>query len=117
VVDAQQLGEGAGLGVGFLGGEDGVAEPLVASRDDFFKERLVEDVGGVVHAQPARRERGHRFDSHALPPLLFRAAGVYSFSATETFPFRHFATATIRLALSRIVTVIKRCLIASFFLA
>src|SRR5262245_44229839 len=38
VVDLEELGEGAGVGVVFLGGEDGVSEPWVLSGKDLSQD-------------------------------------------------------------------------------
>ena len=56
------FGREARLGFGRLIGrrrgiEDGVAEPLVLTRDELGEERLVEDVRGVVQAQTDRGRR------------------------------------------------------------
>jgi len=48
VVDGKQLGESAGVGVVFLGGEDRVAECFVVSGEDLLQDGLVVDVGRFV---------------------------------------------------------------------
>ena len=45
-------------GVGFLGGEDGVAEPLVVAGGDLGHESAVEEVCGPVEAVPGGGEGG-----------------------------------------------------------
>ena len=53
VVDGEELGEGAGLGVVGLGGEEGVAEAVVVSGDELLYESQVEEVGGLVEGEAA----------------------------------------------------------------
>ncbi len=59
VVDAQELREGAGVGIGALRVEHRIAEPSVLSRHDLPKQFPVISVSWLVEAQPARRKRGH----------------------------------------------------------
>jgi len=54
MIDREQLGEGAGLGVSLLGFEHGVAEPLVASVEELVDERFLVAFGRLVQAETAR---------------------------------------------------------------
>ena len=60
MVDAQELGESPGVGVGLLSGAHSVTEPSVSSGEKLLDERPVKELGGLVQAQTARRERRNR---------------------------------------------------------
>jgi len=68
VVDGEELGHGALVGVGLLGGEEGVAELGVRSGGDLSEQGLVVEVGGVV-SQRGRSERRRRWRPCRRPVL------------------------------------------------
>ena len=58
VIDGEQLGKSAGLGISLLGFEHGVAESLVASVEKLVHERFLVTLRGLVQAETARGESG-----------------------------------------------------------
>jgi len=58
VVDGEDFGEGALVGVVLLGGEEGGTEPWVGSGIDLGEEDLVVEVGGLVDGETTGGEGG-----------------------------------------------------------
>ena len=58
MIDGEELWEGSSLGVGFLSCENGVAQTEMLTRSECFEHGLVEELRGLVQAEPGRRERG-----------------------------------------------------------
>lgn len=58
MINGDHLWEGAGIGIGCLGREHGVAEACVTAGDELVEKGSMKDVSGVVDAEAARGECG-----------------------------------------------------------